>query len=95
MATSKPTENQLRALAEVGNGKVLRTGAGWLVGSGAAEPGAARALNTARAHGWITAEDRAGVLDELGSTPAALTETGRAVLLHHWPSWTPTGTRQP
>jgi hypothetical protein len=90
MTTRKPTENQLRALADVGNGKVLRTGAGWLVGSGAAEPGTARALNTARAHGWITAEGRAGVLDELGSEPAALTTAGRAILQRHWPDWTPT-----
>ncbi|WP_020421146.1 hypothetical protein [Amycolatopsis sp. ATCC 39116] len=83
----KPSENRLRVLAEVANGRVKRTGAGWAVCSQPARGSDLSQLRAALELGWI----QTGYVptDPIETVPATLTESGRDILARYWPDWTP------
>ena len=83
----KPTEARLRVLAEVGDHRVRRTGAGWVVCSQPAAATDIRALSAARADGWLSTDREPA--DPIESVPVTLTAEGRAVLARYWPDWRP------
>jgi len=83
----KPSETKLRMLADVGNHRVRRVGTNWMIGSQSAASADARALNDARASGWVHLDHEP--IDPYEAVPVALTTDGRGVLAHHWPDWRP------
>lgn len=83
----KPSVNKLRMLTAVAEGRVRRTGQGWVYCAQPAAGADARMLTTARDDGWISsARDP---IDPLESVAVSLTEAGRDVLTRYWPEWRP------
>jgi hypothetical protein len=83
----KPRVNKLRMLTAVADGRVRRTGQGWVYCAQPAASADARMLTTARDDGWISVAREP--IDPLESVDVTLTGAGRGVLTRYWPEWSP------